>query len=64
MAGHDFIQPGPLFEGARIIEAAFYNPDTKMSAVSRMLETAARSLELGHIPGFREVQATILVKMN
>lgn len=44
-----------------IIEAAFYNPDTKMSAVSRMLETAARNgLELGHIPGFREVQATIL----
>jgi hypothetical protein len=44
-----------------IIEAAFYNPDTKMSAVSRMLETAARNgLELGHIPGFREIQATIL----
>jgi len=45
----------------KIIEAMFYNPATKMSAVSRMLETGARNgLELGHIPGFREVQATIL----
>lgn len=45
----------------RLIEAIYYNPETKMSAVSRMLETAARNgLELGYIPGFREIQAAII----
>ena len=43
-----------------IIETMFYNPETKMSAVSRMLETAARNNLNWAIPGFREVQALIL----
>ncbi|NUN15990.1 MAG: hypothetical protein HUU55_20375 [Myxococcales bacterium] len=44
-----------------IIEALYYNSETRMGAVSRAIESAARNdVSLAHIPGFREIQASIL----
>jgi len=44
-----------------IVEALYYNPETRMGSISRVIETAARhEISLHHIPGFKEVEASIL----
>ena len=44
-----------------IVEALYYNPETRMGAIARAVESVARAgVSLSHIPGFREVEASIL----
>jgi hypothetical protein len=44
-----------------IVEALYYNPETRMGSISRVIETAARhNVSLQHLPGFKEVEASIL----
>ena len=44
-----------------IVEALYYNPETHMGSISRVIETAARhEVSLHHLPGFKEVEASIL----
>jgi hypothetical protein len=44
-----------------IVEALYFNPETRMSAVSRVIETAVRNgVRLTHIPGYKEIEESIL----
>ena len=44
-----------------IIEALYYNPETRMSAISRVIESAVRNnVRLTHIPGYKEIEESIL----
>ena len=44
-----------------IVEALYYNPETRMGTVSTVLENAVRlGLDLSHIPGYEEMIASIL----
>ena len=44
-----------------IVEALYYNPETRMGAIARAVESVARAgVSMAHIPGFREVEASIL----
>ncbi|MBM4397915.1 MAG: hypothetical protein FJ087_19795 [Deltaproteobacteria bacterium] len=45
----------------RIVEALYYNPETRMGTVSNVLENAVRmGLDLSHIPGYAEIVTSIL----
>jgi hypothetical protein len=44
----------------RIIEALYYNPETRMGTVSMVLESAVRlGIDLSHIPGYAEIVTSI-----
>lgn len=44
-----------------IIEALYFNPETRMSTISRAIETAVRNgVRLTHIPGYKEIEESIL----
>lgn len=46
---------------ADIAEALYFNANTPSTAATRVMETAVRGgLDLSHIPGFREISASIL----
>jgi hypothetical protein len=50
-----------LIRHPAIVEALYYNPETRMGAIARAVESVARAgVSLSHIPGFREVEASIL----
>lgn len=43
-----------------IVEALYYNPETRMGTVSTVLENAVRlGVDLSHIPGYEEIVASI-----
>lgn len=43
-----------------IIEALYYNPETRMGTISSVLENAVRlGIDLSHIPGYSEIVASI-----
>ncbi|HOU52806.1 MAG TPA: hypothetical protein PLQ97_02635 [Myxococcota bacterium] len=43
-----------------IVEALYYNPETRMGTVSTVLENAVRlGVDLSHIPGYQEIVASI-----
>jgi len=44
----------------QIIEALYYNPETRMGTISTVLEFAVRSeIDLSHIPGYKEIVDSI-----
>lgn len=49
-----------LLRATAIIEALYYNPNTRASTADRVVDFAARNgLDLSHLPGFEEVLAAI-----
>ena len=49
-----------LLRAPDIIEALYFNPQTRMSTVDRMMDFAARNgADLHHLPGFKEVLAAV-----
>ncbi|MFN3199244.1 MAG: hypothetical protein ACE366_12655 [Bradymonadia bacterium] len=49
-----------LLRSPAIIEALYYNPQTRMSTVDRVVDFAARNgVNLDHLPGFKEVLAAV-----
>ncbi|GMV39202.1 MAG: hypothetical protein AMXMBFR64_09180 [Myxococcales bacterium] len=50
-----------ILRSPAIIEALYFNPETRMSTISRAIETAVRNgVRLTHIPGFKEIEESIL----
>ena len=50
-----------ILRSPAIIEALYFNPETRMSTISRAIETAVRNgVRLTHIPGYKEIEESIL----